>query len=669
MSTVLDQPAVAPEGAASSPAPRWFPALALVGLALPVALLVGAASGALGGVLLMDAGPLVRLGLPSLRVVHDLSASLAVGMLLVAAFLAPEGRRTRRREAAARSAAWAAAVWTVSAGVGLVFSFADLAGLELTAPGFWSDLVSNVWPLELTRLLLIETVLAAVLVPVAWFARTRGALAWAFVLSLVTLLPLSFAGHASGTEGHEQAMTALMFHLFAVTMWVGGLLAIVVLRPLLGKALAPTLRRFSRLALCCFVAVAVSGVLFALLEADDLGDLTSAYWLVLWGKVLALVVLGGFGYLQRERTLARGVERSGAFARLALTELTVMGIAIGLAVALSRTPTPQVGRSPSTPVLELTGYPMPPEWAFARMFTVWQVNWLFLPAAVVAIAVYLIWATRLGRRGDSWPVHRTVCWVLGWLIFAYATNGAPGVYGRVMFSQHMVMHMILMMAVPIFLVVAAPITLALRGLPARQDATLGPREILLAVVHSRYAAWVANPLVAGVIFFASLIAFYWTQWFPWALTTHSGHVLMVVHFTLTGYAFVWSLIGIDPGPPKWPAPLRMMVLIGTLAAHAFFGLALMTGTWLLAPGFFKAIEVPYVPDLLADQQLAGGIAWGIGELPTLVLAMLVMKHWLNSDDREAARTDRQAERDGDAELTAYNAHLQELARRHDRRPQ
>lgn len=669
MTAAPRDPAAAPRDPGTGSVPRWFPAVALVGLALPVALLVGAASGAMGGLLLMDAGPLVRIGLPALRVVHDLAASLTVGMLLVAAFLAPEGRHTRRRATAARLAAGSGAVWTVAAGVGLVFSFADLAGLPLTAPGFWADLTSNVWPLELTRLLLIETVLAALLVPVAWLSRTRGALAWAFVLSLAALLPLSFAGHASGTEGHEQAMTALMFHLFGVTVWVGGLLAIVVLRPLLGKAVAPTVRRFSTLALWCYGAVAVSGVLFALLEADDLGDLTSSYWLVLWGKVLALLVLGWFGYRQRERVLAQGVERSGAFARLALTELAVMGIAIGLAVALSRTPTPDVERLPSSPVLELTGYPMPPAWEFSRLFTQWQVNWLFLPTAVVAVVTYLVWVRRLRSRGDSWPLHRTICWVIGWVVFAYATNGAPGVYGRIMFSQHMVMHMLLMMAVPIFLVVGSVITLALRSLPARKDATLGPREILLAVVHSRYAAFVANPLVAGLIFFGSLIAFYWTEWFPWALTTHSGHVVMVAHFTIAGYAFVWSLIGTDPGPAKWPAPLRMMVLIGTLAAHAFFGLALMTGTWLLAPGFFKAIEVPYVPDLLEDQQLAGGIAWGIGELPTLVLAMLLMKDWLRSDSREAARKDRQAERDGDAELAAYNAHLQELAQRNQRRPQ
>jgi len=296
--------------------------------------------------------------------------------------------------------------------------------------------------------------------------------------------------------------------------------------------------------------------------------------------------------------------------------------------------------------------------------------WLFLIPAVVLVVLYLAGVRRLRRRGDAWPVHRTVLWVIGWAIFIYATCGAPGQYGKVMFSLHMVMHMALMMAVPIFLVPAAPVTLALRALKARTDKTLGPREVILAVVHSRWAAFFVNPLVAAVMFFGSLIAFYYTAWFEWSLSTHSGHVVMVVHFLLTGYTFVWALAGKDPGPPKWSPPLRLMVLIGTLAAHAFFGLALMSGTWLLAPTFFKTIDMPGVDDLLADQQLAGMIAWGIGELPTVVLAMMVTLDWLRSDDREAKRHDRKADRDGDADLTTYNEHLAQLARRgSDPRPQ
>jgi putative copper resistance protein D len=663
-STVLAPEAAPPKGGEPRAGLDLLPVVAALLTAVPVALVVGAASGAFEPVLLADAGPVVEFGLPVLRVLHDLAAALTVGLLLVAAFLTPEGRRSVRRATAARVAAGAALVWTACAGAGTVLSFADAAGVPPSAPGFWPDLAANAWPLELTRLLLTETVLALLVVAAACMARTRGALAWTFLLSLAALLPLGFAGHASGQEGHEQAMTALMIHLFGVTLWVGGLLAIVLLRPTLGGALPDTVRRFSPVALGSYVAVGASGVLFALLEADDLGDLTSPYWLVLWAKVGALVVLGAFGARQRRVVVARGVDRPGAFARLALTELAVMGAAIGLAVALSRTPTPEVADSGATgPALGLTGYPEPAAYQPSVWLTAWQPTWLFLIVALLAVGLYAAGVRRLHRRGDRWPVGPTVCWVLGWAVFVYATSGAPGVYGRVMFSMHMVMHMALMMAIPIFLVLAAPVTLALRALPARRDRTLGPREVVLAVVRSRWATIIANPVVAAVIFFASLVGFYWTDAFEWALTTHSGHALMVAHFMLTGYAFVWSLIGTDPGPRKWPAPLRLVVLFGTLAAHAFFGLALMQGNWLLAPGFFKTIALPWVPDLIADQQLGGSIAWGVGELPTLVLALLVTRDWLRSDSREAVRSDRRAERDGDAELSAYNARLQQLARR------
>ena len=58
----------------------------------------------------------------------------------------------------------------------------------------------------------------------------------------------------------------------------------------------------------------------------------------------------------------------------------------------------------------------------------------------------------------------------------------------------------------------------------------------------------ANPVVAACLFFFSLAAFYWTGLFQLSLTTHTGHLLMMAHFMLTGYLFVWVLIGIDPGP-------------------------------------------------------------------------------------------------------------------------
>ena len=647
---------------------RWTVPVTTVLTALVVALPAAALSGAAAPLPLGDAGPIVRWGMPVLEVVHHLAAALTIGLLVVAAFLVREGRDTDRRGAAGRVAALSALLWCVSSGAILLLGFGDLAGLPPASPGYLQDLVANVWGLEPMRLRLIETVMVGVVLLLTAWARTRGALAWAAAVALACLIPLSYGGHASGTDGHETAVTALLLHLGGMTVWVGGLMALGLLLPVLGPALPDTLRRYSTLAAWCYGAIALSGVLFALLTVDDRGDLLTAYWALIWAKVGLLGVLGVMGAVQRRQIIARGADRPWLFAALAASELAVMAAAVGLGAVLSRTPPPVVESSSdtSTAVYALTGYPMPPPYETARLLDTWQVNWLFLLAALTAVALYAAGVVRLRRRGDRWPLWRLLLWVIGWAIFVYVTSGAPGVYGRVMFSQHMIMHMALMMGVPIFLVPAQAITLAYRALPSRRDRTLGPREILVAVVHSRWAQLVANPVVAGAVFFGSLVAFYWTGLLEWALTSHTGHVLMVVHFTLTGFAFVWSLVGQDPGPPKWPAPLRILVLLGTLAAHAFFGLALMQGTWLLAPGFYKAIEVPWVTDLLADQQVGGAIAWGVGELPTVVLVLMVVVDWMRRDERETRRSDRQAERDDDAELAAYNAHLQRLAERSSR---
>ena len=109
--------------------------------------------------------------------------------------------------------------------------------------------------------------------------------------------------------------------------------------------------------------------------------------------------------------------------------------------------------------------------------------------------------------------------------------------------------------------------------------------------------------------------------------------------------------------------MRLLLLMGTMGFHAFFGLSLMTGTGLLLPEWFGAMGREWGDTPIVDQQIGGAIAWGIGELPTLVLSGLVILSWIRSDEREAKRRDRQANRDGDAELNAYNAMLGRVSSR------
>jgi cytochrome c oxidase assembly factor CtaG len=89
----------------------------------------------------------------------------------------------------------------------------------------------------------------------------------------------------------------------------------------------------------------------------------------------------------------------------------------------------------------------------------------------------------------------------------------------------------------------------------------------------------------------------------------------------------------------------------------------MSSTELLAADYYGALGLPWGVDALADQREAGEIAWGVGEIPAVAVAVLLALRWAREDERLARRTDRAADRDGDAELAAYNAMLADLAER------
>jgi putative copper resistance protein D len=634
----------------------------------------GAADPLPGG--LTDAGPVVRWSLPLVRVVHDVAASLTIGSLLLAATMIP-GRSPAesaaldepRRAAAFRVATAAAFVWAVAGAVGVVFTFADAAGLPLTDPDFGNQLMGSVWSIETLRVGLISTVAAFVVASVAAVGRSRAVALALTAVSAFGLLVLGLAGHAGGSADHETAVNAIAAHLLSAAVWVGGLLALVVLRRPLGDALGVVARRYSSVALWCFVTLGVSGVMTATTRLGSWSDLATPYGVLVLVKVLAFTALGVAGVWHRRVTLDRidvasGDVRGRLFVRLAVVETMVMGLAFGVATALARSepPVPETVSDPS-PALSLTGYPAPAAPTALSWLTAWRVEWLFLATGLLAVGLYVAGVVRLRRRGDAWSVLRTLSWVVGWLLFLYATNGVLGIYGRVAFSWHMTLHMVEAMVVPIFLVLGAPVTLALRTVRPRSDGTLGPREMLLALVHSRFLAVVGNPVFAAVFFFMSLVVFYWTGLFQLALETHTGHLLMTAHFVLAGYLFAWVLVGVDPGPKRWSPALRLVVLFATISFHAFFGVAMISGTTLLGGDFFPTIDIPWVTDPLADQRYGGGVAWAIGELPSLVLALTVALQWFRTDSAESVRQDRRADRDGDAELTAYNERLAALAKR------
>src|SRR4051812_23907433 len=292
----------APSGhsAGASSAGRWGAAAAAVTGVVVVGLLAsvvaarytGAAASPPGG--LTDAGPVVRWSLPLVRVLHDVAASLTLGSLLLAATMIPGRTRAEsaaldepRRAAAFRVATAAAFVWAVAGGVGVVFTFADAAGMPLADPLFGSNLTGSVWSIESLRVGLISTVVAFVVASVAAVSRARSVAVGLTVLSAFGLLVLGLAGHAGGSADHETAVNAMAAHLLSAAVWVGGLLALVVLRRPLGDALGVVARRYSTVALWCFVALGVSGVMSATTRLGSWSDLATPYGVLVLVKVLA----------------------------------------------------------------------------------------------------------------------------------------------------------------------------------------------------------------------------------------------------------------------------------------------------------------------------------------------------------------------------------------------
>ncbi|MBJ6999737.1 cytochrome c oxidase assembly protein [Streptomyces griseofuscus] len=283
----------------------------------------------------------------------------------------------------------------------------------------------------------------------------------------------------------------------------------------------------------------------------------------------------------------------------------------------------------------------------------------FLITCLLGLGLYAWGVVRLRRRGDTWPVARTFSYVIGVLTILLVMCTRLNDYGMVMFSVHMVQHMIISMLSPILILLGAPVTLALRALPTAGRGRKGPRELLLMLLHSRYMRVITHPLFTIPMFIASLYVLYFTPLFDFLMGSKTGHIAMMVHFLAVGVVFFWPIIGVDPGPHRPGHLMRMLELFAGMPFHAFFGIALMMASTPMVNTFLHPPASLGI-DPLSDQNSAGGIAWAFSEVPSVLVLIALLFQWYGSEKRHARRKDRQADRDGDKELAEYNAYLASL---------
>ena len=611
--------------------------------------------------LLADPGALVRWGLPIAKFLVSTSMALVIGGLAVRLFALPPGKPSERVHALIVGAS---ITWTASMVAYAFFTFLTVYGAPASLDaGFEASIQYFFGETELGKLLLIITAMTVVVSLVMALARSWFWLAAAFLVAVAIAWPFAEMSHSGGTATHGIAVSALVLHLVFISMWTGGLVAAIVAM-IAGADRATTLRRYSSIALLSIALVAITGVASAAVRIGSWDKLVSAYGIIVLLKVVVTILLALLGVRWRTAILPKMHAAKGVIA-FALLESALLIFVVGLATGLARTAPPVstelVGQL--TPAEILTGSPVPAPWTWETAFGLWKIDLIWGLFAVFTTIFYVWGVARLAARGDKWPLSRTIHWVWAMGILVYATSGGVAVYGEYLFSAHMIEHMLLTMLVPVGIVLAAPVTLVARAIEVRKDGSRGMREWFLGIVHSKWVGLVGHPLVSTVVFALSLMVFYYSPLLSWATTTHLGHQWMVLHFLTSGYLFVQALIGVDPSPHRTAYPVRMILLMATMGFHAFFGLSLMTGTGLLLPEWFGAMGRTWGDTPIVDQQAGGGIAWGIGELPTLILSGLVILSWIRSDEREAKRSDRQAVRDGDAELEAYNRMLGKIAGR------
>ncbi|MBK1787643.1 cytochrome c oxidase assembly protein [Prauserella cavernicola] len=640
---------------------------------LSAGLLLGAAAGlvvvlatvALGGDVYgplgdTEPGPLTSYTFAVVRLLAEGAGVVCVGALAFAAFVVPSrgtGALVADAWAAARLAGLAGLVWTVAAVLAVPLSAADAAGQPIGTLLSVPALFGTIDAVEEAKAWLVVAVFAAAVSAVCRVALRWRSTVGACALAVVGLLPPVVVGHAAVGSWHDVMTNALVWHVPAASVWVGALVALLAQQRRGGPGGtidSRVLARYDRLVLPCAVVVGVSGAVAGFTGARPQNLGSTGYGSLLVVHVAVFAALLGVLLVVRRRRGGSAVSRR----RLLLAEALLLGTSLGASLGLTHLVLPSFLSAPPSVHETILGYDLDVAPSLAALVAGWRFDLVLGTIAVAATVAYVLGARRLRRRGDVWPAGRVVAWCAGWAAVLVVTSSGLGRYAPGTFSLHMVAHMTLNMLAPVLLVLGGPITLALRVLPASgRSGVSGPREWLVAVVHSRAARLFGHPAIAAVLFVGSFYVLYFSGLFGEAMQYHWGHQLMNVHFLVTGYLFYWLVIGVDRPPRPLPHLVRLGMLFAVMPFHAFFGVIVMNSQTVIAETFYRYLSLPWVGDLLADQRLGGAIAWASGEVPMVIVMVALLLQWSRADDREAKRKDRA----GDDEFAAYNAMLAELA--------
>jgi putative copper resistance protein D len=584
-----------------------------------------------------------------------ISSFLVIGFLLAISFLLinNEGSLKEVSLKLRRRASLFALLWFGSSSVYLIATFANILDSSFVDALDTTSLQSFVSQVTLGQYLFIQPLTAFLVGYLLLRIRKVMPVIALLVTSIIAISLPALESHSVSGGSHALATGAMMLHVIGLSLWVGGIFAITFI-PIEDRKIA--IRRFSVIALWAALVVVFSGLVNAWARLNFVAAWDTSYARVIVLKTILVGALIYIGYLHKKNLAQKSELNWLVLTRLVGYEVVLMAIVTAIGIWLSLNASPD----------RIVETVIPAEPTLGRILFAYEPDLFIMGLLILAVALYIKGVVILRKRGDAWPIGRTVSFALGISAIDFATSGGLGVYAMYSFEYHMVAHMTLGMIAPIGLVLGAPITLALRTLPqGRTKEEQGPRGILLALLHSRYGKIITHPVIALILFDGSLFVLYFTDLFGTLMASHAGHLLMNIHFIAVGFLFFMIIVGIDPNPRRVHHLLRIVILFATMAIHAFFSIALLATTTLVDKGFYASQGAPWLfGDYLADQRAGGSVSWAMGEIPIILALIATFIQWMREDAKETRRIDRNEERMAamgeDDELAQYNAYLHSL---------
>jgi len=578
---------------------------------------------------------------------------LVVGFLISLSFLLPE-RDGYLRESSASTKKFlilGSGLWVITSIGNLLATLANIFESDITEVLKLTIIRSFITQVTLGKLLAYQIVISLLVFVLSSRVKRNGGAFWLMLLALSGQLAPVFQSHSSSLGSHSLAIGSLVIHVTALTFWIG---SVIALRLMVTEDQALAFPRVSTIALWSSFAVVLSGVVNAWTRLR-----ISDSWFTTYGALIALKVVLTISIFIFASKVRKGIDLQW----LLPFEIGLMSLILGIGSVLNRFTPEETAPATFDRVRELTGISMPQPPTLSRVFFEYEANGLILGLLVFVTALYIRGVVALSRRGDKWPVGRTISFAIGISLLDYATSGGLGLYAHFSFQYHMIAHMVLSMIAPIAIILSAPITLALRTLPIGRDKEeRGIRGLLINFLHSKPTSIWTHPLVALAIFDGSLFALYFTPLFGNLMTGHFGHLIMDLHFIAAGLLFFHVIVGIDPNPRKVHHLVRVVILLAAMSIHAFFSIALMSANDLIDGGYYQLLDRPWSTDLLSDQKVGAAIGWAMGEIPIVAALIATFIQWMRSDAREAKRADKRSATD----LAEYNAYLEKLAAREDK---